>query len=343
MAQQGFFYLVSNVLPTIEPQAITYLCDSLVSASIYASRSNNDYERFVNRQKILDLYNALIDEVDEPVAEGFRTTFKDIMQAAHKLMDNSINHNQDFNPKDRDSVPSPSPSPPVWFVMPYTSMIDSQMYALPGSFPTLPFPHVTSSGLLLPNNQIQKRQAWKNKKNDNNNNTNTKDKEQPSETTKDEQDQINAEDTPAKVESKEENDGSKEEESGKEDDDEDDDDEDRFADPDMSEDDEEEDDEDDEEEEEEEEVKEEVNKEESLAQESVAQDDKKEGVAVQDDKKEETTHSAVNTATSNDADEEAYKANSSWLNFAASSSILDSSTPSSRHSSQQNYKSHKNY
>jgi hypothetical protein len=265
------------------------------------------------------------------------------------LMDKSIGDKQDgAASKNPGAVPPPSMTPPVWFVMPYTSMIDSQMYAMPGSRPTLPHPHLSSNGMILPNvvapvkrNHGNKFKTYEKKYNTDRNDNG----EQQIDRTKEGLDQVeskNEENVDEKAGEKIEN---KNDEITKEDNIEDD----RFADPDTS------DDEDDEEEEEEEEEDEHTDEEE-IAQENIPQQDKPEK-PLHDSTADPATieTNAINTATSdtkspsesskNDTlDGEAAKANSSWLNFAASSPTIEPNTSSfPRHSSQKYYKSPKNY
>ncbi|KAG2205578.1 hypothetical protein INT47_005953 [Mucor saturninus] len=131
LAQQGFLYMISGAYPDLEPEAVIYLCDKMVGASVYAERyqhksDKNDFKRVAYR-----LMRDLVEEKDEPVAEGFKTTFKQIVDVIQSLI---------FQASDREQQSNTTTIPPIWVVMPNVSMLDNKTFAVPGAVPTLPFP-----------------------------------------------------------------------------------------------------------------------------------------------------------------------------------------------------------
>ncbi|KAI7865743.1 uncharacterized protein EV154DRAFT_557191 [Mucor mucedo] len=131
LAQQGFLYMISGAYPDLEPEAVIYLCDKMVGASVYAEKyqhksDKNDFKRVAYR-----LMRDLVEEKDEPVAEGFKTTFKQIVDVIQSLI---------FQASDREQQSNTTTIPPIWVVMPNVSMLDNKTFAVPGAVPTLPFP-----------------------------------------------------------------------------------------------------------------------------------------------------------------------------------------------------------
>ncbi|CAO3626372.1 unnamed protein product [Mucor hiemalis] len=325
LAQQGFFHLISGAHPSLEPQAVQYVCDTLISNSIRESRSpNSPHDRAFYTETVWEIYTGLIDEKDEPVGKGYRTTYKDIMNAAHALIDESISQ-----PVSNKSVKTVNtPQPPVWFVMPYVSMMDSQMLTFPGSAsPILPLPpHMNTS------NSSQKRNSSRSKGEESSRRSGRKE-EGKSEGNRDKSDRNTS--SKSTVEDKNEEEESKDEMKSVSDEEAKDeiesvsDEEDRFADPDLS------DDEDSEEEEEEEEEENEPEE----TKEAVESNKEKEALTVITAEDEEEHK---DTASMDEA--EVAKANTSWLNFAASSTPPDSpSAHSSPRRSSQTYQRTKKY
>jgi hypothetical protein len=335
LAQQGFFYLISGAYPTLEPQAITYLADKIIGTSIYAGRSQS-HDRVPHLKSVSILVQNLMTAKDEPVAEGFKTTYKQIMNIIYHLMDQTLNEEQSKNKQGggaEGSVPKAATQPttaipPIWVVMPYSSMIDNQTFAMPGAVPTLPYPSTILPNGFIPPNAVPFL---------------------PKPNPVDEIRQLNKESTEKKEELEEETNEEEEEQVVKQEEEEEVEqhnnyyDDDRFADPDMSdyEDyDEEEDDE------EEEEVKEEVKEGEPPAakEEKTATQKVDDGKWEDDDVPEPSTATTTTTTTITNNDQQAAsKANSSWLNFVASSPIANTeSNSSSRSNRSNNQPYHKN-
>jgi hypothetical protein len=191
LAQQGFFYLIAGVYPYLEPQAITFLCDKMVGSTLYASRASLDIERKNHRNLVREIVRKLHLELDEPVADGFKTTYKQIMQAIHSLADQSVVQHPPAQQEDDDEeekVPKTNLQPakaqaipPIWVVMPYSSMMDGASYALPGTIPTLPYPStMLPMGLPMayPNMQVdQKKKGERKEQKKKNHRHNKKDKQ----------------------------------------------------------------------------------------------------------------------------------------------------------------------
>ena len=166
LAQQGFFSLISSINPAIEPQALIYLADKMVGHSLHASRSPDEQTRKANKAQFRNTVRNLHAEKEEPVAEGFRTTYKQVMQLIHGLVDQSLGEqsrnekaaaqeqDDDNTSKANETTPSKQPPvptiPPIWVVMPYSSMIDGATFAMPGAVPTLPYPSTLLPTHMLP-------------------------------------------------------------------------------------------------------------------------------------------------------------------------------------------------
>lgn len=176
LTQQGLFHLISSSYPAIEPQAIIYLADKLVAGSMGGAISMSMNERSDARRATRKISINLCKELDEPVAEGFKTTYKDIMQVANclggerlyeqkKKEQNKNNHQPDAAQALATEVATTG-IPPIWVVMPYSSMMDNSNFALPGNLPSLPFP--SSLFIPSPNTNHKNENDKRNKKNKNN-------------------------------------------------------------------------------------------------------------------------------------------------------------------------------
>ncbi|KAI8887144.1 hypothetical protein K501DRAFT_330742 [Backusella circina FSU 941] len=134
LAQQGFFQLVTGAYPKIELQAITYLCDKLVGTSLRGSRSDDSESRISLRRELASLINKLHFGDKEPVAEGFSTTYRNIRDAINGLADQSFqkNNNAEQTEEQKLSQTGQLAQPPIWIVMPYTSMIDGVSMSMSG-------------------------------------------------------------------------------------------------------------------------------------------------------------------------------------------------------------------
>lgn len=343
LAQQGFFQLIAASHPSLEPQAVQYVCDTLISNSIRESRSNVGKDRLFYAETVWDVYTGLIDEREESVGKGFKTTYKDIMDAAHNLIDDAVSRPSSSSSKDTSSSSSksmdtsspPQTQPPIWFVMPYTSMIDPHMLTFSGSIPTLPLP----SG----NNNNQKRNNSSGRSSNNKRENRREDRHAEA---KRNRNRDRTTDSPIKdVEEKTEKDMEsieKNEDNNHEDNESISDEEDKFADPELS-DDEDEDDDDNNNEVKEEEEEDKENGE------SVSVETEKTNAVVEEEKKESPSNAVKEeeqvegeqqkeTGESEDA-----KANNSWLNFAASSTPPDSQSAHSSPRSSQSHQRTKKY
>lgn len=107
----------------------------MVGASVYAERTSDIMDKRAYKSIAYKLMRNLVEERDQPVAEGFKTTFKQIINVVQSLMYQAV------DPKEKDSEkPNTSAIPPIWVVMPNVSMMDNKTFAVPGAIPTLPFP-----------------------------------------------------------------------------------------------------------------------------------------------------------------------------------------------------------
>ncbi|CAO3636860.1 unnamed protein product [Mucor fragilis] len=131
IAQQGFLHLIANAYPTLESEAIIYLADKLVAGSMggistihhectYGELTKNEAKKTA-RAIVFKLYS----EADEPVGDGFKTTYKEIMQIAHVIAGQGIYEHQ----KKADGTcstalfqPSLASVPAVYVVFPQLSM-----------------------------------------------------------------------------------------------------------------------------------------------------------------------------------------------------------------------------
>ncbi|KAI8382985.1 hypothetical protein BD560DRAFT_444098 [Blakeslea trispora] len=212
LAQQGFFSLISTISPAIEPQALTYLADKMVGHSLHASRATDEQTRKSNKAQVRAIIRSLHDQTDEPVAEGFRTTYKQVMQLIHGLIDQSLGEQsrnkkaaasdkkeaekkeeeeeeeqQTSREQEKEKPSSKQPPiatiPPIWVVMPYSSMMDGATFAMPGAVPSLPYPSTLLPTHILPRQAFpfmsppeeskKRSNKKKNKKNKNNSSTAT--------------------------------------------------------------------------------------------------------------------------------------------------------------------------
>lgn len=156
LTQQGLFHLISSSYPALEPQAIIHLADKLVAGSMGGATSMLSSERTDARRTTRRISFNLYKELDEPIAEGFKTTYKDIMQAANCLggersyeqrkNEQSQHNNQSDVTQASATEVATTGIPPIWVVVPYCSMMDSSNFALSGNLPSLPF----TSSLFIP-------------------------------------------------------------------------------------------------------------------------------------------------------------------------------------------------
>lgn len=148
LAQQGFLPLIANAYPSLEAEAIIYLADKLVAGSmggISTIRHELHFSEMMKneaRNMARDIIFKLYCEADEPVADGFKTTYKDVMQIAHCIAGQGIYDYQ--NNVGAFSSPYIEPSiatvPPVYVVLPHMSMVGDPKLSVPAVDPTLPIP-----------------------------------------------------------------------------------------------------------------------------------------------------------------------------------------------------------
>lgn len=120
LAQQGFFSIVTTAYPQVEPNAIVYFCDKLVGSSLLDTQNSPEDVRTAKRAEALDLINKLHYGVEEPVGEGFSTTYKQLRDLTQRLLSHGSMNNTTVPTTATSQVASP-----IWFVVPYASMIDS--------------------------------------------------------------------------------------------------------------------------------------------------------------------------------------------------------------------------
>ncbi|CAO3638266.1 unnamed protein product [Cunninghamella blakesleeana] len=136
LAQQGFFTLISQSYPNVEPNALIYLCDKLVGGSLFAVKDPIDDIRTNKRSEVFSLLQKLHDGKDEPIDDQFTTTFKSIhhlishfihstmtSQQPSSSSSSSINKNNEENKK--DNMVNGQQQSPVWLVVPFTGMINN--------------------------------------------------------------------------------------------------------------------------------------------------------------------------------------------------------------------------
>ncbi|KAK4521207.1 nuclear GTP-binding protein nug1 [Mucor velutinosus] len=149
IAQQGFLPLIANAYPTLESEAIIYLADKLVAGSmggISTIRHELQYSEMVKneaRNTARDIALKLYKEANEPVADGFNTTYKEIMQIAHCIAGQGMyEHQKKMGDLSATTLfePSIASVPPVYVVLPHMSMVGDPKLSMPSVDPTLPIP-----------------------------------------------------------------------------------------------------------------------------------------------------------------------------------------------------------
>ncbi|KAI7906677.1 uncharacterized protein BX663DRAFT_497291, partial [Cokeromyces recurvatus] len=168
LCQQGFFYFITATYPYLELEAISYLCDQMITASLYTSVTNNTTPMTIdqknifameNRDKTRTLAKKLVKEADEPVGPGYKTTFKQIMTVIRGLVNQSLASpiSQMNNSEQQTFNKEATQQPPIWVFMPYCSMIGSfpMNDVPPVTLPTVPFPSTMLPPNLVPLDAFQ--------------------------------------------------------------------------------------------------------------------------------------------------------------------------------------------
>lgn len=139
--------MISGAYPDVEPEALIYLCDKLVGASIYAERTAHEIEKKAFRATAYRLMRNLVARENIPIAQGFKTTYKQIMDIVQDLIYQSLGPNPSKEEEkaveeetDASKKSIPANVPPLWVVMPHIGMMDNKTFAMPGTVPSLPFP-----------------------------------------------------------------------------------------------------------------------------------------------------------------------------------------------------------
>jgi len=148
IAQQGYLHLIANAYPTLESEAIIYLADKLVAGSmggistIRHDLSVSEMVRDEARNIARDIAFKLYREANEPVGDGFKTTYKDIMEIAHSIAGQGMyEYQKNGNTSNATFLPSIAPVPPVYIVIPQMSMVGGDVNSsVPNIDPTLPIP-----------------------------------------------------------------------------------------------------------------------------------------------------------------------------------------------------------
>ncbi|KAI9303597.1 hypothetical protein BJ944DRAFT_99461 [Cunninghamella echinulata] len=134
LAQQGFFTLISQSYPNVEPNALIHLCDKLVGGSLFAVKDPVEDIRTNKQNEVFTLLQKLHEGVDEPIDDQFTTTFENVhhlithfihstmptlpssSQSQQQVPDNNDHHNGN----EQQQLP-----PPIWLVVPFTGMINN--------------------------------------------------------------------------------------------------------------------------------------------------------------------------------------------------------------------------
>ncbi|KAI7871045.1 hypothetical protein BDF14DRAFT_1767869 [Spinellus fusiger] len=157
LGQQGLFSVLNQVYPDMDPNAITYVCDTLVSGALY-SKDPSKETRLRQQTHVTDILHHIHHGSDIPVSNEFKTTYKNIRDSMQHLMgtmhtpqqqgqdeepfsslhpSRTLPSQSHASPSSSSSVASPTtssfasaptaPTPsiaPVWLLMPYTGMLD---------------------------------------------------------------------------------------------------------------------------------------------------------------------------------------------------------------------------
>lgn len=94
LAQQGFFTLISQSYPNVEPDALIYLCDKLVGGSLFAVKDPVDDIRSSKKSEVFTLLQKLHDGVDEPIDSQFTTTFESVQHLISHFIHSTMTSQQ---------------------------------------------------------------------------------------------------------------------------------------------------------------------------------------------------------------------------------------------------------
>ncbi|ORZ18897.1 hypothetical protein BCR42DRAFT_234569 [Absidia repens] len=84
LAQKGFFTLISQQYPNVEPDALVYLCDKLVGGSLFVVKDPEEKVRSSKRNQVFDTLQKLHNGAPESIGGEFITTFE---QVRHLIYD----------------------------------------------------------------------------------------------------------------------------------------------------------------------------------------------------------------------------------------------------------------
>ncbi|KAG1053984.1 hypothetical protein G6F43_003974 [Rhizopus delemar] len=133
LAQQGYFSVISHKYPALEPLAVRYICDKLVTSSLYTDKTADKEIKSAHRKEIFEVIELLRKGADLPVGPGFKTTYKYIAEIIQDLIKQTLLQHGNYEVKPQDMPATP---PQVWIMMPYTSMIDNSCL-YPFSMPSM--------------------------------------------------------------------------------------------------------------------------------------------------------------------------------------------------------------
>jgi hypothetical protein len=133
LAQQGYFSVISHKYPALEPLAVRYICDKLVTSSLYTDKIADKEIKSARRKEIFEIIELLRKGADLPVGPGFKTTYKYIAKIIQDLIKQTLLQHGNYEVKPQDMSATP---PQVWIMMPYTSMIDNSCL-YPFSIPSM--------------------------------------------------------------------------------------------------------------------------------------------------------------------------------------------------------------
>lgn len=128
LAQKGFFTLISQKYPKVEPNALIHLCDKLVGSSLFVVKDPKEQVRSAKRNQVFDLLRKLHDGAPESIGDGFVTTFEQVRHLIYDFIGSTATHDDkaSFEPlQEHSTVPTSSiQQPPVWIVVPFNGMVD---------------------------------------------------------------------------------------------------------------------------------------------------------------------------------------------------------------------------
>ncbi|KAI8092987.1 uncharacterized protein BX664DRAFT_357470 [Halteromyces radiatus] len=89
LAQQGFFTIISQSYPNIEPNALIHLCDKLVGGSLFVVKDPSEHVRQSKNNEVFHLLKQLHDGSTQPIDTGFSTTFEQIRHLIYDFIEST--------------------------------------------------------------------------------------------------------------------------------------------------------------------------------------------------------------------------------------------------------------